>query len=142
MRYTNLESLAAYGIIEIPRPNCVTLMQQEFVEYVVGERLTHAYPVLEIFANQRSGMQGGFISAAFDNTFGMLTYMVLGHLQIATVDLNVSYHKPIYINDKLIITAYIKSQGKTLIHLTGEAHDKENNLIATATSNFYILRKD
>jgi acyl-coenzyme A thioesterase PaaI-like protein len=130
------------GIVEKDRvqPNCVTLMQQEFVEYVGGESLTHAYPVLEIFSNPKMGMQGGFISAAFDNTFGALVYMTISHLEIATMDLNVNFHKPIHVNDKLIVTAYVKYQGNTRIHLTGEAYDMEKNLIATATSNFYILK--
>lgn len=143
VRYTDLESMIKDGIIEEKRniPKCVTLMEQEFIEYIAGKSMTHAYPVLEIYANQRGGMQGGFISAAFDNTFGGLVYIITNCLEMATIDLNVSYHKPIYLDDKLIITAYIKSQGKTLIHLTGEAYDSSKNLIATANSNYFIYKK-
>jgi acyl-coenzyme A thioesterase PaaI-like protein len=142
VKYNDLESMIKDGIIGKDRaqPNCVTLMQQEFVEYVVGERLTHAYPVLDIFSNPRGGMQGGFISAAFDNTFGAMVVLLINHLEIVTVDLNVNFHKPIYLNDKLIVTAYIKSQGNTRIHLIGDAYDGNKNLIATATANFYILK--
>lgn len=143
VRYTDLQSMVGDEIISglESRPNCVKLMQQEFVEYITGEKLTHAYPVLEIFANPRGGMQGGFISAAFDNTIGSLVCMVVKHMEFTTIDLNVSYHKPIYVNDKLTTTAYIKSQGKTIIHLTGEAYDKQKNLIATATSKYFIFKK-
>lgn len=143
VRYTDLESMIEDGIIEKGwnRPKCVTLMKQKFVEYVVGKSITHVYPVAEEYSNQAGGMQGGLISAAFDNTFGVLVWAITNRQEMATLDLNVSFHKPIYLNDKLIITAYIKSRGKTLIHLLGEAYDSKKNLIATANSNYYLFKK-
>ncbi|MGI5921002.1 MAG: PaaI family thioesterase [Syntrophomonadaceae bacterium] len=141
VKYTDIQSMVEDGIIDDieTKPNCVLFMKQEFVEYVVGESATYAYPVLEVYANPRGGMQGGFISAAFDNTFGALVHMITKHLQIVTLNLNVSYHKPIYVNDKLIVTAFLKSNGKTIMHLIGEAYDTHQNLIATATSSFFLL---
>jgi uncharacterized protein (TIGR00369 family) len=86
-------------------------------------------------------MQGGFIGAAFDNTFGMLVYLLTKNLAMATIDLNVNYHKPIFESDKLEVTASLKSLGKTIIHMAGEARNRENELIASATTNIYLLDK-
>ena len=143
IRYTDLQSMIEAGIIEKNRSpsNCVVLMEREFIEYVVGESATYAYPVLEIFSNPRKAMQGGFIAAAFDNTFGGLVYLATKHIEMATIDLSVNYHKPIFENDQLTITAYLKSPGKTIIHLIGEAFNSKKELIATATTNILLLRK-
>lgn len=144
IRYNDIESLVADGIIEKDHSmsNCVVVMKGEFVEYVTGVSTTFSYPVLEMFSNPRKSMQGGFISAAFDNTFGFMVYLSTKQVEMATIDLHISYHKPIFENDKLTVTVYIKSLGKTIIHLIGEAYDGEKNLIASASTNFFLLRKD
>jgi len=140
--YTDLESMLADGIIqERPEPNCVKLMQREFIEYVAGKSVTCAFPVLDIYSNPRKGMQGGFIGAAFDNTFGMLVYFITQKMTMVTIDMNITYHRPIYEKNRLIVTVYIRSLGKTIMHLAGEAYDNENNLIASATTNFMLLDK-
>ncbi|MCX5780636.1 MAG: PaaI family thioesterase [Firmicutes bacterium] len=140
--YKDIESMLADGIVA-PRqsPPCVEIMQREFVEYVVGSSLTCAYPVLPMYSNPRRSMQGGFICAAFDNTFGMLVYLTAKTLDMATVDLDVNYHKPIFENDKLVVTVALKSLGKTIIHIVGEARNRENELIASATTNIYLRDK-
>lgn len=143
-RYTDIETIIADGLVkrsELVPPCCVTSMQQEFVEYVVGKSITYAYPVLENYANPRNAMQGGFIAAAFDNSFGALSFLVTGKMEIASIELSVSYHKPIYVNDLLTTTVYIKSSGKTILYLYGEAFDNQKNLIASSTTNVIILNR-
>ncbi len=138
--YTDLELMYADGIVEkMAEPNCVKMMQREFIEYVVGKSATFAFPVLEMYSNPRKSMQGGFIGAAFDNTFGALVYLTTNEMNMATIDMNVTYHKPIYENDRLIVTVFLRSLGKTIIHLVGEAYDSKNNLIASATTNITLL---
>lgn len=136
--YKDVESLLADGIIE-PRqsPPCVEIMHREFVEYIVGRSLTCAYPVLPIYSNPRKSMQGGFICAAFDNTFGMLVSFLTKTLDMATIDLDANYHKPIFEGDKLEVTVSMKSLGKSIIHMVGEARNREQDLIASATTNIY-----
>ena len=140
--YRDVESMFADGLVE-PResPPCVEIMQREFVEYVVGGSLTCAFPALPIYSNPRQSMQGGFICAAFDNTFGMLVYLVTRSLDMATVDLDCNYHKPIFENDKLEVTVSVKSKGKTIVHMIGEARNREKELIASATTNIYLFDK-
>lgn len=138
--YTSLESMCAEGIVEERKePNCVKVMQGEFLEYVVGKSVTCIYPALEIFSNPSKAMQGGFIGAAFDNTFGTLVFLATKKINMATIDMNVTYHKPIYENDRLTVTVYLRSLGRTLVHLVGESYDTEKNLIASATTTIILL---
>ncbi len=138
--YTDMQALVADGFVkEGDRAQCTQVMQQEIVEYVVGESLTCAYPVLEIYSNPRRAMQGGFIAAAFDNTFGALVYFTTKRLDMATIDMDINYHKPIYENDELSVKVEIKSLGKSIVHLLGEAYDSQKNLVATATTNIYLF---
>jgi acyl-coenzyme A thioesterase PaaI-like protein len=143
-----MESMIADGIIDrssyelLSSTNCLRLMEPNFIEYVVGQSLVYSFPVLEMFANPRKSMQGGFIAAAFDNVFGALVGFVTNKIEMASVDISVNYIRPIFVNDILTIYAYIKSQGKSIVHLTGEAFNKENKLIATASINIMLLKKD
>ncbi|HHV72301.1 MAG TPA: hypothetical protein GXX38_06800 [Clostridia bacterium] len=46
---------------------CLKLIKPKFINYTPGESLTYFCPVLHSYLNDRKIMQGGFISAAFDN---------------------------------------------------------------------------
>lgn len=122
------------------RPECSVLLDQKTLEYVPGKTLVVDYPVAERFLNLAGSMQGGFIVAAFDNTFGQLSYLVTEKVPIATIDINTTFHRPIFKNDILKITARVQAKGKTTIHLVGEAVNKEGKLVASAATNYMILR--
>jgi len=51
-----------------------------------------------------------------------------------------NYHRPIFAGDELIVTASIIVKGKTKIHMTAEAYNRENKLIATASTNYMYLK--
>jgi len=140
--YSDLQSLVRDGLVKVDkRPECVLTMQPEFVEYVTGESITYAYPVLPIYANPRQTMQGGFMAAAFDNAFGALVSLATRRMNMASIDLELNYHRPISIGDRLIVKVVIKSLGKTIVHLTGEACDSQGNLVSSATSNIYLFNE-
>lgn len=139
-RYTSLEQLAQkYHFPNVKHPQCREVMQPEFVEYVEGESLTYRFPVLEMYANPRNSMQGGFIGAAFDNTFGGLVYLLTGMLEMASIDMYINYHRPIFIGDYLYIKVMLKSKGRTVVHMLGESYDGKQRLVATATTNIMLL---
>ncbi len=123
-----------------PVPHCFTHMQARVIEYVAGQSLTIGFPVLENYLNPARTMQGGFITAAFDNVFGPLCYSATGTTATTTVDISTSYHRPILEGDELIITAAVKAQGKTKIHMMAEAYNRDNKLIATATTNYIHIK--
>lgn len=120
---------------------CAQLMQPQFIEYVENESITYAFPVLDIYLNPWKCMQGGFISAAFDNAFGALAILATGKFEISSIDLNLNYHRPILADDTLRVKVYLKSTGRNIISLWGESFDSCDRLIATATSKIIILNK-
>lgn len=139
-RFTSLEQMAQkYQFPGVKHPKCREVMQPEFVEYVEGESLTYRFPVLEMYANPRNSMQGGFIGAAFDNTFGGLVFLLTGKLEMASIDMYINYHRPIFVGDYLYTKAIIKSKGSTVVHMLGESYDGKERLIATATTNIMLL---
>ena len=121
-------------------PNCFTFMQGRMIEFSKNESLSIAFPVHESYLNPAGSMQGGFITAAFDNVFGPLCQGITGTKATTTVDLYTNYHRPIFVGDELIITATVMVKGKTKIHMTAEAYNKENKLIATASTNYIFLK--
>jgi len=120
---------------------CAKLMQPKFIEYIEDESITYEFPVLDIYLNPWKCMQGGFISAAFDNAFGALAILATGKFEITSLDLNLNYHRPIFADDTLLVKVYLKSKGKKIISLWGESFDSSDRLIATATSKIIILNK-
>ncbi len=119
---------------------CFSDMEPLFLDYKHKEFFTAAFPVLERYLNPRKTMQGGFITAAFDNAFGALAYYSYNHILMASIDINTSFHYPIYKDDELIVTTRMISMGNTIVSMRGEAVDKSGKLIATATTNMLVLK--
>lgn len=124
-----------------PVPHCFSFMQGRVIDFNEGQRLTVGFPVLEQYLNPAGSMQGGFITAAFDNVFGPLCYSATQTTYTTTLDIITSYHRPIWAGDELIITATVKTQGKTKVHMMAEAYNRENKLIATATSDYIHVNR-
>lgn len=131
----NLEKLG-----EVPR--CFNFMQGRLLDYEEGKSLTVVFPVLESYTNPAGSMQGGLITAAFDNVFGPMCLLVGKKSPTTTIDINTSYHRPIFPGDEITITVRVKTQGKTKIYMLGEAFNKDNKLIATATSTYIYLKAE
>jgi uncharacterized protein (TIGR00369 family) len=127
---TSLEEITA---------SCFELMQPTLLEYVPNEKLKIKFPVLDMYLNLVKSMQGGFISAAFDNAFGMLCLLSTENKAVS-LDLNTNYHKPIYENDQLVISVYLKHKGNTLINMYAEAFNSNDELVATADSKMMFIR--
>lgn len=122
-------------------PNCVTTMKTEVGEYIPGQSLTMFFPVQEIFLNGNGAMQGGFTAAAFDNAFGALLHLDTPNVTMATIDLHINYHRPIFVNDQLSVTVYLKAKGNNIAAMYAEGFNKDGKLIATATTNMMISDK-
>jgi len=119
-----------------PVPYCFTHMQGQVLDFIEGESLTISFPVLKNYLNPSGSMQGGFITAAFDNVFGPLCYLATKTTATTTVDIITSYHRPIFEGDELIITATVKNKGRTKIHMIAEAYNRDNKLVATASCDY------
>lgn len=119
-----------------PVPYCFKYMQGTVLDFVEGESLTISFPVLRDYLNPSGTMQGGFITAAFDNVFGPLCYLATKTTATTTIDIITSYHRPIFEGDELIITATVKNKGRNKIYMTAEAYNQDKKLVATASSDY------
>lgn len=137
---------ALKAIIEMPveeliqKHPTIAALKTEFVDYSADGKLTLAYPVQ---ANQINGyhlMQGGNIASAFDNNFGIFVYVALDGHQAPTIDMVVNFHKGVTLEDeKIWITTQVKSAGKKVISLTGEARNKKGQLVASSQTHMLNL---
>lgn len=121
-------------------PNCFRDMQGEFLDYDPRQMLKTRFPVLEESLNPVRKMQGGYITAAFDNTFGPLSY-VAARCVCSTIDIQTQFIRPVDEGDLLTITARVVSRGSSTMHLSGEAVNAKGKLVATCTANMVVQRK-
>ena len=117
------------------------IMKPKFIECSVEGSVTFSFPVLEWELNGYGTMQGGFIVAAFDNAFGILGFYMTGGALFTTIDITTSYQRPVFMGDELTVRVYIKSLGKNIVHMNGEAYNKENKLVATSSTNIMKLQQ-
>lgn len=121
--------------------NCVELFQPEFKQFIPGESVAYNFSVLNQYLNPRKTMNGGYIASAFDLTFGGLFFLECNNIaNFVTIDMAINYHKPVYENDRLTITAKFKNSGKRLTHMIGEAVNQKGELIASASTNLIVVR--
>ena len=136
------EAYEPYGKLSLelpPAPPCFTNMKARITSYNSNNELTVAFPVIEAYVNPAGSMQGGYITAAFDNVFGPLCYRASGTGASAMVDMNTSFHRPVFPGDELAITARVKAKGKRIIHMEGEAYNSANKLVASASCDYMVL---
>lgn len=115
------------------------MMRGEYVGYESRTMLSIAFPVLEEYLNPMNAMQGGIITAAFDNVFGPLSYLA-ARTPCTTLDLHTNYIRSIVAGDTLTVTANIVSRGLSAMHLSGEAVNGKGKLIATCTSHMIPMK--
>lgn len=121
-------------------PQCFRSMETEFLEYESRSMLKVQTPVHKKSLNPMQGMQGGFIAAAFDNTFGPLSYFAARN-PCVTLDLHINYIRPIKEGDIIIVTARVVSRGQSSLHLSAEAVNSKGKLIATGTTNLIVAKE-
>ncbi|PJZ76064.1 PaaI family thioesterase [Leptospira neocaledonica] len=130
-------SKAAPGL-KVPPPAFKEL-SGEFVSYVRKKEMVCSFYVEPRFSNPMGVFQGGFLAAAFDNTFGPLCYLAAGK-PTTTLELSVSYIRMVKENQRITVQAKVVARGNQHIYLEGEAFDEEGKLLAKSTTQVLILR--
>lgn len=120
-------------------PQCFVHMKAEYLEYESRTMLKISFPVLPEFTNPMKSMQGGFITAAFDNVIGPLSYLS-ARVPCTSLDIHTNYIRPISPGDHLIITAKVVTRGRLSLHITAEAVNAKGKLIATCGSHLIALK--
>jgi uncharacterized protein (TIGR00369 family) len=120
-------------------PPCFTSMKGEFLEYESRKSLRVSFPVTANSLNPQTIMQGGFITAAFDNVFGPLSYLA-ARGPCTTLDIHTQFIRGIDEGDTLVVTAKVVARGSSTIHMTAEAVNSAHKLVATGSTNLFIVR--
>ncbi|MCB1173472.1 MAG: PaaI family thioesterase [Leptospiraceae bacterium] len=126
------------GKLQIP-PACFLDMQARFESYEPSRALVVSFPVLENQCNPAGFMQGGYIAAAFDNTYGPFSYL-LAKKPTASIDMNVQYIRPVKTGQQVSVTARLVARGFSSLAMAGEMHDARGRLLATSQTNLIMFK--
>lgn len=120
-------------------PNSFAELNGEFLDYQRRKQLVTRFCIDNKFSNPQGTVQGGIITACFDDTFGPLG-VVTAKRPILTIDLNTQYIRPIPLEENFYIVTTIISVGKSTIYCEAEAFNKKQKLLARASTNQLIIR--
>jgi len=120
-------------------PNCYQWMKVKELEYESRTMLKIEVVVTEEMLNPMRVMQGGFVTAAFDNAFGPLSYVAAKN-PCSTLDMHTQYIRSIGLGETLTVTVRVVSRGPVSIHLSGEAYNSKGKLVATCSSNMIVMK--
>lgn len=124
--------------MKLPPPSFFD-MEARLEYYEKGKFLQVSFPVLERQSNPAGFMQGGYIAAAFDNTFGPLSFL-LAKNPTTTIDLNVQYIRPVRMGKRVTVEAKLVAKGFTTLAMSGEMKDDRGRLLATSQTNLLIFK--
>lgn len=95
----------------------------------------------EWMKNAFGSLHGGIITTILDQGMGMLaTCLMDGTAITPTVQMNVTYHRPLMPGDEVLLKIYVQTVTRNLIHMRSEAVNaaQPNQLCVTATGIFFI----
>lgn len=127
------------GVDLLLPPPAFKELSGQFVSYIRKKELTCSFYIEPRFSNPMRVFQGGFLAAAFDNTFGPLCYLAAGK-PTTTLELSVSYIRMVKENQRITVEAKVVARGNQHIYLEGQAFDEEGKLLAKSTTQVLILR--
>ena len=134
-----MHKLSQRGDITVPPVSFIDL-GGEIIDYKEGQFLKVSFPIKEKYNNPMNITLGGYFSVFFDLTYGPFSFMELQGPSMS-LDLNVSFIKPITPADKkIIIEARIVSRSKTFINMEAKAYKEGDTLLASSTSRMMIIR--
>jgi uncharacterized protein (TIGR00369 family) len=123
--------------LQLPPPSAKD-MDMQFEEYVPAKSLTATVAAPPQYANAVGILQGGFLSAMFDNLIGPLSYLT-ARGPTTTLELTTHFMRTAFPGQRLRLTAVVRKAGRTAIYIAAEAHSEDNKLVATAMSTMQVL---
>lgn len=113
----------------------------EFIDYSEDGSFTLKYPIKHTQCNGYHLLQGGIITAFFDDNFGLFVYVAGEQHPFSTINMTINFHKAAVEDDReILITTRVTSSGKRVVSMAGEARTLSGKLIATAQCN--MINKD
>ena len=90
--------------------------------------------------NEWGGIHGGAIAGMFDTAFGVVADFIAGENEATTVDMNISYVRPLDYGQHTAVTVYTVKTGRKIIRLRAEMVCKETGkLVATGVGTWMPL---
>jgi len=124
--------------LQLPPPSSTTL-DIRYEEYVPARSLKATVVVSERFANAVGLLQGGFLSAMFDNLIGPLSYLT-ARGPTTSLELSTHFLRSVFPGSKLTLDAVVRRAGRTAIYIAAEAHNEDGKLVATAMSTVQVIQ--
>lgn len=93
-------------------------------------------------ANVAGTLHGGISSAVVDQAMGFVVYCIQpGKGFSPTVQMQLSYHRPLMPGDALRVRVYVMSRGKTAMHLRAEVYSlaTPDKLCVSATAVYQFI---
>lgn len=123
---------------KIPSPS-LKIFNGEFIDYVSRKEIVVSFCADSVYSNPQGTLQGGLITACFDDAFGPLG-MVGSRHPILTIDINVQFVRAIKLEEKFFIKAKVVSLAHTTMYMEAEAFSVRGKLLAKASSNILIVK--
>jgi len=121
-------------------PQSFSQMDGVFLDYMPDHSMLCSFPAKAAYANPMGLVQGGFIAAAIDNTFGPFA-MLLTRKPCASVTLNLSYIRPIQAGEgDMTVEVRLLQQTRSLLFLNAKVSTPEGRTACTATSTMVIYK--
>jgi uncharacterized protein (TIGR00369 family) len=133
-----LRARASTGGLKIPPP-CFEEMHGEYVAFEEAQRvLVTRFPVESRYQNPLGYMQGGFITAAIDNTIGPLSYLVAP--PSVTVQLSTQYLRPVGPDTgHITVHGRVDEMTKSYLYLSARVLDARDRVLAMAQASCQLL---
>lgn len=129
------EASIPYEELIIKHPT-IADMNTEFVDYTEDGVFTLKYKLKDTQRNGYHLLQGGYISAFFDNNYGLFVYVAGEGHPFSTINMTMNFHKAVLAEtEELFVSTKVISAGKRIVCMEGEAYDPEGRLIATCQTN-------
>ena len=95
------------------------------------------FEVRDWMLNPANTMHGGFIAMCADTALGHLVEVFIGRYT-PTVELSVSYLRPVPPTGSIVISGQAGHIGRTLAHVTGEIRSKETGKLLATCKGVYF----
>ena len=98
-----------------------------------------SFPVEQYMRNPAGVMHGGAVAGALDIAMGSLTFYMCGEFLTPTINMNVSYERPVPMGKRLFVESTCLSCGKTMAYATARAwmEDAPEKIVASAAGTYY-----
>jgi len=122
-------------------PPCFTKMDGLFLDYVPEHSMLCSFPAKQDYGNPLGHVQGGFIAAAIDNTFGPFSLLITGK-PCASVTMNLAFIRPLKAGaGDMTVEARLLQQTKSLLFLNAKVSNAEGRTVCTASTTM-VIHKD